>query len=88
MEPFQISLVIAFTFAVVEVMTLTFIFLSFALAFLVIALFQFLTGEFSINRDIGIFAAFSIFFTVFFRGLFRRRKDQVGIRQDDDVNSY
>lgn len=88
MEPYQVTIVIAFAFAVIEIMTLTFIFLSFAMAFLAIALFQFLTGEFSINRDIGIFAAFSIFFTVFFRGLFRRRKDQTGIKQDDDVNAY
>ncbi len=88
MEAFQISLVIAFALAVVEVMTLTFIFLSFSMSFLGIALFQFLTGEFSINRDIGIFAALSIFFTVLFRGIFRREKDQKSINQDDDVNSY
>jgi len=88
MEPYQISLVIAFGLGIVEVMTLTFIFLSFALSFVAIALFQYLTGEFSINRDIGIFAAFSIFFTVFFRGLFRGKKDQKGIRTDDDVNLY
>jgi membrane protein implicated in regulation of membrane protease activity len=88
MEPYQVTLVIAFALAVVEVMTLTFIFLSFAMAFLAIAFFQYKTGELSINRDIGIFVGFSIFFTVLFRVLFKRRKDQTDIKQDDDVNSY
>lgn len=88
MEPYQISLVIAFALAVAEVMTLTFIFLSFALAFGAIAIFQYITGVFDLNRDIGIFTAFSIFFTFFFRGLFRGKKDQSGMKTDDDVNLY
>ena len=88
MEPYQISLVIAFALAVAEVMTLTFIFLSFALAFGAIAIFQYITGVFDLNRDIGIFTAFSIFFTFFFRGLFRRRGDQNEIKPSEDINQF
>ena len=88
MEPYQISLVIAFALAAAEVMTLNFIFLSFALSFGAIAIFQYITGAFSINRDIGIFAVFSLFFTFFFRSIFHSKKDQEKINPDDDVNMY
>jgi len=88
MEPYQLTLLIAFVFGIIEVLTLTFIFLSFALSFIAIAIFQYMTGEFSINREMGIFTTFSIFFTIFFRGLFRGKKDQKEMKIDDDVNLY
>jgi hypothetical protein len=67
---------------------LTFIFLSFALTFAVIALIQYLTGMFEINRDIGIFVTFSIFFTLFFRIIFKGKKDHKNTNSNDDVNLY
>ncbi len=88
MEPYQISLVIALAFAVAEVMTMTFIFLSFALAFVVISIFQYITGGYDINREIILFSVFSVLFTFFFRSLFRGKKDQSVMKTNDDVNLY
>ncbi len=89
MEPYKISLVLAFALAVVELLTITFIFLSFALSLIVISILQYLTGEFSVNRDIFIFAVFSIFFTIVFRKFFKGDKDQKSLSdKDDDVNMY
>jgi hypothetical protein len=89
MEPYKISLVLAFALAVVELLTITFIFLSFALSLIVISILQYLTGEFSVNRDIFIFAVFSIFFTIVFRKFFKGDKDQKSLSdKDDDVNLY
>ena len=88
MEPYQISLVIAFALTVAEVMTLTFVLLSFALAFCAIAIIQYLTGVYDINRDIGIFAVFSIFFTWFFRSLFHGEKDQKELKSNEDINQF
>lgn len=73
---------------VVEVMTTTFTFLSFALALFVIALTQYVTGNFHTNRDIAIFAILSIFFTVFFRKIFKSTNDTEEINSDSDVNKY
>lgn len=89
MEPYQLSLVLAFALAVVELLTFTFIFLSFALSLIVISILQYLTGEFSVNRDILVFAIFSIFFTIVFRKFFKGGKDQKSLSdKDDDVNLY
>ena len=89
MEPYKISLVLAFALAVVELLTITFIFLSFALSLIVISILQYLTGEFSVNRDIFIFAVFSIFFTIVFRKFFKGDKDQKSFSdKDEDVNLY
>jgi membrane protein implicated in regulation of membrane protease activity len=88
MEPYQISLVIAIVLALTEVLTLTFIFLGFSAAFLVVALFQYLSGAYELNRDIVIFSAFSILFILIFRRMFRRKSDQNRMGTEDDVNSY
>jgi hypothetical protein len=64
-------------FQVIKIVTI--IILTFAMSLLAIALFQFITGEFSINRDIGILVIFSIFFTVFFRSLFSRKKTKLAL---------
>lgn len=88
MEPYQISLVLGFAMCVIEMMTTTFTFLSFALALFIVALIQYLTGGFSTNRDIAIFAILSLLFTVLFRKIFKSSNDTEQISTYEDVNKY
>lgn len=88
MEPYQISIIVAVVFAIAELITATFVFLSFSIAALVVAALQYFEGGFLLNRDLLFFIAGSVFFTVLFRALFRSKKDVETLNVNKDVNRY
>ncbi len=88
MDAYQFSIIIAIIFAFGELLTGTFIFISFAAAMLLIATFQFFAGDFNLNRDVAAFILLSLFFVIFFRGLFRGEKDKTQLNANDDINNY
>ncbi len=86
MEPFQITLIIAFALAAGELITGSFILLGLGIGALAVALAQWVGGGMSINRDLLIFAASSLAAFVACRRLFRRSGDQQDNR--GDINRY
>lgn len=88
MEPYQVSLVIGLAMCVIEMVTTTFVFLSFGLALFIVALLQYLTGEFIANRDIATFAILSLMLTIFFRRIFKFKNDSEKINSETDINKY
>lgn len=87
MEPYQVSLLIAFGLAIAELLTLSFILLGFGLGMAMVSLLQFVTGAYSFNRDVIVFAMFSLAAIVAFRRIFKKRSDQKRLA-DDDINRY
>lgn len=88
MEHYQISLLLAAILAIAEITFYTFIFLSFSLSLVLIALVQYLSNDFSLNREIILFSLFSIVFVTLFRKFFYGKRDHKKIDGDDDVNMY
>jgi membrane protein implicated in regulation of membrane protease activity len=86
LEPYQFSLVVAFLLALVEVLTGAFFFLGMSVGALLVALLQWLTGEWSFNRDLLLFAVTSVFAFTAFRQFFKKPRDQSS--EVDDVNQY
>ncbi len=87
MEYYQISIVIAVGFAIFELLTSTLIALSFAIAFVAIAIAQFCFGDFSWIREIIIFTLVSFCTILYLRKRFRKKSDQKHLT-GDDVNLY
>jgi len=88
MDSYQISLVIGLAMCIIEMVTTTFVFLSFGFAFFIVALIQYLTGEFNTSRDIAIFAILSLIFTISFRKIFKSTSDTEKISSENDINRY
>jgi membrane protein implicated in regulation of membrane protease activity len=86
MEPYQISLIIAFVLGIAEVMMGAFIFLGLAIGGLAVAAIQWISGEFSLNRDLVIFAGVAALAVVSLRKVFAKPDDQE--TTDKDVNQY
>jgi membrane protein implicated in regulation of membrane protease activity len=86
MECFQISLIFALCLVIVEIYTLSFIFLGFAFGITCVAIFQFLTGVCSLGRDVIVFSIGSGFFIFVASLFFANRKDDMAIERD--VNFY
>ena len=87
MEPYQIALLLGITLAIVELLTLTFLFLGMAVAAWVVAALEYLSGNFSFNRDLLVFALASALFFVVFRKLFKKQTDTETL-QSQDINHY
>ena len=87
MPIYQISLLIAVGFAIIEVLTFTFLFLSFSIGMMAVALSQYLFAGLSWSRDIVIFSVVSVLAVVFCRLVFKKRTDQIQ-PLEDDVNRY
>jgi membrane protein implicated in regulation of membrane protease activity len=87
MKYYQISLILTFVLVIFEIFTLTFICLGFAAGTLCVAIVQFLTGFFSLSRDVIVFSLGSFAAIVIFRKYFRTKSDQT-VLTDDDVNQY
>ena len=87
MEYYQISIAIAVGFALFELLTTSLISLSFAIAFIVIAITQFYFGNFIWNREIIIFSLASFFTILYLRKRFKKKSDQKML-SGDDVNQY
>jgi membrane protein implicated in regulation of membrane protease activity len=86
-EPYQISVLIAIILALIELVSFTFIFIGFASGMIVTAIFEYLLGNFSWNRDLLIFSITSLLFIYFYRKYFIKNKQEEKI-VDDDVNNY
>jgi membrane protein implicated in regulation of membrane protease activity len=87
MEFYQISIIIGISFVIIEMFTLTYIFLGVGIASFAVALVQYLFNGLSFNRDLMIFTIVSAVVIIASRKLFKRKSDQ-SISAEDDVNQY
>ena len=86
-EPYQISVLIAIILAIIELYSFSFIFIGFASGMMVTAIFEYLLGNFSWNRDLLVFSITSLLFIYFYRKYFLKNKPEEKL-VDDDVNTY
>lgn len=86
MEAYQIALIVAFVLGMAELMTGAFIFLGLAIGAVVVALIQWATSNFSMNRDLLVFAAVSVGAFIVLRKKFSRASDEETSKVD--VNQY
>jgi len=87
MEFYQISIIIGISFVIIEMFTLTYIFLGVGIASFAVALVQYLFNGLSFNRDLMIFTLVSAVVIIASRKIFKRKSDQ-SISAEDDVNQY
>ena len=87
MTAFQITLIAAVVFGIVEMLTMTFIFLGFAFGMLSVSAVQYVTGDYFLNRDLIIFSIVSCIAITVIRRLFGKKSDQQRLQQDD-INHY
>jgi membrane protein implicated in regulation of membrane protease activity len=87
MEFYQISIMVGISFIIIEMFTLTYIFLGMGVASFAVALIQYLFDGLSFNRDLMAFAIVSTSVILVSRLLFKRKSDQV-LPTEDDVNQY
>lgn len=87
MEFYQISIIIGISFVIIEMFTLTYIFLGVGIASFAVALVQYLFNGLSFNRDLMIFTIVSAVVIIASRKIFKRKSDQ-SISAEDDVNQY
>ncbi len=87
MLPYKISIIIALLFAIIEITTGTFIFMGFSIGVLVVAIIEFIAGNFSMGREIVVFSISSLIAVIVLRKIFRGKNDQSSLR-DDDINMY
>lgn len=88
MDAYQVTLILAMLFAIGEVLTGTFIFLSISVSLLLVSLIQFFLNGFSMNRDLFILILGSLLFTLMFRKIFKHKLDSKVNELDGDINSY
>lgn len=86
-DAWQISLIIAFALAILELLSLSFGLLGMAVGMLAVSAAQYWGDGLSINRDVLIFAFASALAFFAFRMVFRKRSDQQKLQQDD-INQY
>ena len=87
MEFYQISIIIGISFLIIEMFTLTYIFLGMGIASFAVALVQFFFDGSNLNSDIMIFAIVSVIVIIATRKIFKKKSDQ-SISSEDDVNQY
>jgi len=87
MEYYQLSIIAGIILIIIEMITLTFIFLGFGIGAFAVSMIQFLLDDFSIGRDSIVFAVFSLISIVIFRKLFKSNSDQKKL-MEEDVNQY
>ena len=87
MEFYQISIIVGISFIIIEMFTLTYIFLGMGIASFAVALVQYLFDGLSVNRDLMIFAIVSLVTILVSRKIFKRQSDQ-SISGEEDVNQY
>ena len=86
MEFYQITIIVGICFIIIEMFTLTYIFLGMGIASFAVALVQYLFDGMSFNRDLMIFAIVSAVVILASRKIFKRSSDQS--ISTDDVNQY
>ena len=87
MEFYQISIIVGISFIIIEMFTLTYIFLGMGIASFAVALVQYLFDGMRFNRDLMIFAIVSAVVILASRKIFKRKLDQ-SISGEEDVNQY
>ena len=87
MEYYQITLIIGIVLIILEMITLTFIFLGLGFGAFAVSLVQFLFGNLSLGRDSVIFALFSLISILIFRKLFKGNNDEKKL-MEEDINQY
>jgi len=87
MEFYQISIIVGISFIIIEMFTLTYIFLGMGFASFAVALVQYLFDGMSFNRDLMIFAIVSAIVILASRKIFKRKSDQ-SVSTENDVNQY
>ena len=87
MDAYQVTLIVAFVLGMAELLVPgAFIFLGTAIGALAVAALQWLASDFSMNRDLVVFAAVATAAFVVLRKIFARPSDQETV--DKDVNQY
>ena len=87
MEFYQITIIVGISFIIIEMFTLTYIFLGMGIASFAVALVQYLCDGLSFNRDLMIFSIVSAIVILASRKIFKRKSDQ-SISGEEDVNQY
>ena len=87
MEFYQITIIVGICFIIIEMFTLTYIFLGMGIASFAVALIQYLFDGLSFNRDLMIFAVVSAVVILASRKIFKRKSDQ-SVSTENDVNQY
>lgn len=87
MEFYQISIIAGICFIIIEMFTLTYIFLGMGIASFAVALVQYLFDGLSFNRDLMIFTIVSAVVILASRKIFKRKSDQ-SVSTENDVNQY
>ena len=75
MEFYQITIIVGISFIILEMFTLTYIFLGVGIASFAVALVQYLFDGFSFNRDLMIFTIVSAIVILASRKIFKRKSD-------------
>ena len=87
MDAYQVTLIVAFVLGMAELLLAgAFIFLGMAIGAVAVAMVQWATSDFSMNRDLLVFAAVATAAIVVLRKIFARPSDQASA--DQDVNQY
>ena len=87
MEFYQITIIVGISFIIIEMFTLTYIFLGMGIASFAVALVQYLFDGLSVNRDLMIFTIVAAIVILASRKIFKRKSDQ-SISGEEDVNQY
>ena len=87
MEFYQITIIVGISFIIIEMFTLTYIFLGMGIASFAVALIQYLFDGLSFNRDLMIFSIVSAIVILASRKIFKRKSDQ-SVLTENDVNQY
>ena len=87
MESYQVTIIIGISFIIIEMFTLTYIFLGMGIASFAVALVQYLFDGLSFNRDLMIFTIVSAIVILASRKIFKRKSDQ-SVLTENDVNQY
>ena len=87
MEFYQITIIVGISFIIIEMFTLTYIFLGMGIASFAVALVQYLFVGLSFNRDLMIFTIVSAIVILASRKIFKRKSDQ-SVLTENDVNQY
>lgn len=87
MEFYQITIIVGISFIIIEMFTLTYIFLGMGIASFAVALVQYLFDGLSFNRDLMIFTIVSAIVILASRKIFKRKSDQ-SVSTENDVNQY
>ena len=87
MEFYQFTIIVGISFIIIEMFTLTYIFLGMGIASFAVALVQYLFDGLSFNRDLMIFTIVSAIVILASRKIFKRKSDQ-SVLTENDVNQY